>query len=279
MRYLTMLRWLKSKGELSELDTLLNTGMLFWLIVEVSLAVLAPYPFLAGEKVHENYPDFNVTIVNEVNDYLLLFSFLRVYLFIRTLLVLSSYMGPRSQRICSMNGSNASYEFAVRCLMQARPYHVLVISLIVSIAAFGFCIRVFERPLSATTGQNFNSYANSFWVTIVTMTTVGYGDFFPKSHAGRVVGIIISMWGVFFVSLFVVTLTNILNFEGSEEKAYQLLQRLAAKEDLRVEAVNVLTRAYRQRMVAMKAPNNKSKLLGAVRDFRKYMMRFEKIAR
>ena len=87
--------------------------------------------------------------------------------------------------------------------------------------------------------------ANAFWVTIVTMTTVGYGDFFPKSHAGRFVGIIVSMWGVFFVSLFVVTLTNILNFEGGEEKAFHLLQRLSAKEDLRVEAVNVLSRAYR----------------------------------
>ena len=53
------------------------------------------------------------------------------------------------------------------------------------------------------------------------------------------------MWGVFFVSLFVVTLTNILNFEGGEEKDFHLLRRLSAKEDLRVEAVNVLSRAYR----------------------------------
>ena len=54
--------------------------------------------------------------------------------------------------------------------------------------------------------------ANAFWVTIVTMTTVGYGDFYPKSHMGRLMGIIISLWGVFFVSLFVVSLTNLLNF-------------------------------------------------------------------
>ena len=223
MRYYLHLRWLKAKGELSELDTLVNTGLVFSMAIEIAIALVAPYPFLAQEKVNESYPDYNITIVNDVNDYLLLFSFSRVYLLVRTLLILSSFMDPRSQRVCNMNGSRASYTFAVRCLMQAQPYHALVISLVVSVAAFGFCIRIFERPLSATTGQNFDSMANAFWVTIVTMTTVGYGDFFPKSHAGRFVGIVVSMWGVFFVSLFVVTLTNILNFEGGEEKAFQLL--------------------------------------------------------
>ena len=44
------------------------------------------------------------------------------------------------------------------------------------------------------------------------MTTVGYGDFYPKSNIGRLVGIIIAFWGVLFVSLFVVTLTNLLDF-------------------------------------------------------------------
>ena len=46
-----------------------------------------------------------------------------------------------------------------------------------------------------------------------------------------------------------------------------------------MEAVNVLSRAYRQRMVSIKTPNDKARVLGAVRDFRKYMMRFENIAK
>ena len=55
------------------------------------------------------------------------------------------------------------------------------------------------------------------------MTTVGYGDFFPKTTMGRVVGIIICFWGVVVVSIFVVTLTNMLAFEPSEDKTYSLL--------------------------------------------------------
>jgi hypothetical protein len=62
------------------------------------------------------------------------------------------------------------------------------------------------------------------------MTTVGYGDFFPQTNIGRVVGIICSFWGVFIVSMFVVALTNMLEFNAPENKAYMLLFRLRAKD-------------------------------------------------
>jgi potassium intermediate/small conductance calcium-activated channel subfamily N protein 2 len=61
------------------------------------------------------------------------------------------------------------------------------------------------------------------WNVLITMTTVGYGDFYPKSHLGRMIGIIVAFWGVFYVSLFVVALNNILNFLPAEGKAYNLL--------------------------------------------------------
>ena len=56
----------------------------------------------------------------------------------------------------------------------------------------------------------------------MTMTTVGYGDFYPKTNIGRMVGIVIAFWGVFIVSLFVVSLSTMLNFDPGEEKAFDL---------------------------------------------------------
>lgn len=55
------------------------------------------------------------------------------------------------------------------------------------------------------------------------MTTVGYGDFYPKSLFGRFIGVIVCSWGVFIVSFFVVTLNTMLTFNANEDKAYMLL--------------------------------------------------------
>lgn len=62
------------------------------------------------------------------------------------------------------------------------------------------------------------------------MTTVGYGDFYPKTNIGRMVGIVIAFWGVFIVSLFVVSLSTMLDFDPGEKKAFDLYERLEAKE-------------------------------------------------
>lgn len=116
-------------------------------------------------------------------------------------------------------------------------------------------------------------------MTLITMTTVGYGDMSAKTYMGRVISIIIAFWGVLFVSLFVVTLTNLLLFKGGEEKSFYLLKRLQDKDNLKQQAVNVLTSAYRKRMINKNFPNHKRKQHRAMKNMRKYMIKFETIAR
>jgi hypothetical protein len=79
------------------------------------------------------------------------------------------------------------------------------------------------------------------------MTTVGYGDIYPKSVMGRIVGIITALWGLFLVSIFTVTLSNLFTFTMGEKKAYQLGQRLTLKDDLKVSAANVLGSSFKSR--------------------------------
>ena len=64
------------------------------------------------------------------------------------------------------------------------------------------------------------------------MTTVGYGDFFPKSNIAWVIGLICSFYGVYIVSLFVVTMMNFLEMDSTQERAYDLNNRLEDKDEL-----------------------------------------------
>ncbi len=66
----------------------------------------------------------------------------------------------------------------------------------------------------AYTGD-IEDFENAVWLTIITMTTVGYGDFFPRTSFGRIIDVILVVWGTFVVSLMVVVLTNTLNMDQS----------------------------------------------------------------
>lgn len=117
------------------------------------------------------------------------------------------------------------------------------------------------------------------WNVIITLTSVGYGELYPKTNFGRCVGIMICFWGVFIISFFVVTVTNMLNFTGSEEKAFNLLIRLYYKGELKREAVGVLQSAFVHRNAKMRNPDDHLSILSHFRNFRSHMLKFQQTAR
>jgi hypothetical protein len=76
------------------------------------------------------------------------------------------------------------------------------------------------------------------------MTTVGYGDVYPKSYGGRLLGAFMCLWGVLLTSLFVVTISDFLEFEHSEKNSFILIQRLVYREELRESASKVIESMY-----------------------------------
>jgi Ion channel len=53
--------------------------------------------------------------------------------------------------------------------------------------------------------------------------TVGYGDFYPQTDLGRGVCVIAIFWGIFLVSIMVVTLTNSSSFDTKKGQAIRFL--------------------------------------------------------
>ncbi|EDO31807.1 predicted protein [Nematostella vectensis] len=54
---------------------------------------------------------------------------------------------------------------------------------------------------SVDPNSNFTSIPATFWYTIVTMTTLGYGDLVPESLVGRLTGALCSLSGILVVAL------------------------------------------------------------------------------
>ncbi len=105
---------------------------------EYFIVLLAPIPGLNLITFKEYNVDYDINVIYDVNDILLALMFLRIFLFARWIIFNTSYMEPRSQRVCMMNGCEADQMYALKALMRENPYHCIVGTIITSIIVYAY---------------------------------------------------------------------------------------------------------------------------------------------
>ena len=95
------------------------------------------------------------------------------------------------------------YAHAVTTLTNVfvRKTEEMAIMMFVLVMSLVICSSVIFFVEHDTQPEAFASIPQSMWWTIVTLTSVGYGDVYPTSGPGQIVGAIVSMFGVLFVAL------------------------------------------------------------------------------
>jgi voltage-gated potassium channel len=64
---------------------------------------------------------------------------------------------------------------------------------------------------------------NGMWCIIITMTGVGYGDLYPVTHIGRIIGVLAALLGNLLIAVMVVSLAFTSEFTPQQRKAYELV--------------------------------------------------------
>lgn len=110
-------------------------------------------------------------------------------------------------------------------------------------------------------------YLDMAWLVPITMTTIGYGDMYPKSKLGRCLMVCCGFYGLLFTAQVVSILTNNLRMTRRERQIYNVLESNRLKKDLRTKAAIVLQRIWRRYkyrldqqnsiLLEMNRPNNK----------------------
>ena len=119
----------------------------------------------------------------------------------------SHYMQPRSSRIARMYGTRADYLFTAKSIFKDHPFKSLLVFTISSILMFAFALRIAEHETFSSSWPS-TIYQNTIWLTVITMTSVGYGDYSPATPIGRMIACLCVIWGGFTVSVMVVVNAN-----------------------------------------------------------------------
>lgn len=142
-----------------------------------------------------------------------------------------------------MYGVQNDIMFGIRSLLRKTPIRFLIVILIFGVFMFGIMIRYCEAPLTRVSNNpffNLRSMENAFWLAITTMTTVGYGDYFPRTLYGRIITFFCAIYGVVVISIMVVAIQNTLKMDPLEERAYTCIIKLDLRKVLVKEASQLI---------------------------------------
>ena len=110
-------------------------------------------------------------------NYLNVFCIVRAYLFLRVMRNHSGFYSEQIHFIGSLQGIDTnSIVFNFRMLLKEKPGHILIPLFCVTAAVTALPVCMFERIAH---NPKIESYGDALWMTVITISTVGYGDEYP----------------------------------------------------------------------------------------------------
>ena len=83
----------------------------------------------------------------------------------------------------------------------------IYIGLILPILIFTCSLGVYEAEHMAP-GANITNYGDAIWWAFVTITTIGYGDYYPVTFEGRTIAVLLMLSGLALVSVITVSFAS-----------------------------------------------------------------------
>jgi len=121
-----------------------------------------------------------------------------------------------------------------------RELGLLIFFLFICVILFSSAV-YFAEAGGGERDSHFDSIPHAFWWAVVTMTTVGYGDMYPTSEWGKLVGSMCAIAGVLTIALPVPVIVSNFNYFYHREIDSEDHEAVSVKnvEDCFVETVGV----------------------------------------
>jgi hypothetical protein len=120
-------------------------------------------------------------------------------------------------------------------------------------------------------------YWNGMWCIIVTMSTVGFGDFYPISLMGRAISVIAAFWGNFLISLMINALTVWVEFNPQEAASYDTVKSINSEIEYGLIGVMFLQNMRRYTVFCRQNKDKHAQELNSAQFLQEKSIRFTKL--
>jgi potassium intermediate/small conductance calcium-activated channel subfamily N protein 2 len=216
-------------------------------LIDFGILIIFPYPCSDFEM---EFSQLNGHLFLNFGSILLSLMMLRFLFLFRLFLYYSKWSNIQVQMMCRENGAYKPLRFALKACLKDRPHYLLLPVFAISTLAFGIALQVFEKPFECNecrdpNGEDpldFSYLYNCMWLVLLTLTTVGFGDFYARTHVGRFITIVSLAWGTFLISLMIIMLNNFVIFSRPQEKSFNYLVKLFQSRKLKEYASKFISR-------------------------------------
>ena len=215
-----------------EEDSIFTTGSWKYLLLEIILlGIFSPpnYDKIISGKM------LNGTFTYSIDSLIMLLYIIKIYYILKVISSFTIWSSDQVYKIGIKHKLNIGTSFILKAQFKYSSYLFMLISFISLIGIFGFLLRTFEYGFepnenfeykgNAITNPNFEDYTDTFWVIIITMMTVGYGDIYPSTHFGRIVVFISALFGTILTSLLIAAMGSFVTFSPKEKKVHNIIYK------------------------------------------------------
>lgn len=204
------------------------------------MAILLVHPNLLADGVILQViePVYQQSIPINLNSIFEIVMMGRIYLLYDSIISSSIYFSTRASRMCRIYGTKDADSFGAKSFFNAYPLHSLTI-------LYATLVIVYSRMLSLAedSNSNFNTFEDFVWCIIITMGTIGYGDYYPGTYIGRLITFSAAISGIIWASLLILILSQHLTMSSSESRSHVTLKRLALRKLLEKYAEETIAEA------------------------------------
>jgi len=107
---------------------------------------------------------------------------------------------------------------------------------------FSYGAMVFDRVVSsAPPVAGIIGFSDAMWMTLITMTTIGYGNMTPHTYGGRLVMALASLSSLIVFAVIITQVIDELTPSRRESKLTTLLYRMEARSQLKEDSAALIT--------------------------------------